>query len=81
MEQTSKIVTTINGVWVIEVISRDPIENPMETYYLVRGEKYETLKQAMNAARRDPEGDRTGQGCLRAKRRRGRRHSRACSLS
>jgi hypothetical protein len=50
MAQTSRIVTIIEGVQVIEVTAHDPQGDPTETYYLVRGEKYETLKQAMEAA-------------------------------
>ena len=50
MGQTSRIVTVIEGVQVIEVTTHDPERGPIETYYLVRREKYETLKQAMEAA-------------------------------
>ena len=50
MGQTSRIVTIIEGVQVIEVTTHDPEGGPMETYYLVRGERYETLKEAMEAA-------------------------------
>ena len=54
MGQTSRIVTIIEGVQVIEVTTHDPEGGPMETYYLVRAEKYETLKQAMEAAGQEP---------------------------
>jgi hypothetical protein len=50
MGQISRIVTIVDGVQVIEVTTHDPEGGPIETYYLVRGEKYETLKQAMEAA-------------------------------
>ena len=49
MRQTSRIVTTIEGIEVIEVTVRDPKGDPIQTYYRVRGEKYESLKQAMEA--------------------------------
>jgi hypothetical protein len=52
MGQTSRIVTIIEGIEVIEVTIHDPQGDPIETRYHVRGEKYETLKQAMEAARR-----------------------------
>jgi len=51
MGQTSRIVTVVDGVQVIEVTTHDPDGHPVETRYSVRGEKYETLKQAMEAAR------------------------------
>lgn len=60
MGQISRIVTIIEGVQVIEVTTHDPQGDPIETYYLVRGEKYETLKQAMEAARGEREGGLTG---------------------
>ena len=60
MGQTSRIVTIIEGVQVIEVTTHDQEGNPIETRYHVRGEKFETLKQAMGAARGDREGGLTG---------------------
>ncbi|MGD0663514.1 MAG: hypothetical protein ABSD38_36200 [Syntrophorhabdales bacterium] len=51
MGQTSRIVTIVDGVQVTEVTTFDHDGNPMGTYYLARGEKHETLKQAMTAAR------------------------------
>ena len=51
MGQTSRIVTIIEGVQVIEVTIHDPEGDPIETRYYVQGEKYETLRQAMGAAR------------------------------
>jgi Asp-tRNA(Asn)/Glu-tRNA(Gln) amidotransferase C subunit len=56
MGQTSRIVTIIEGVQVIEVTTRNPEGDPIETSYRVRGEKYETLRHAMKAARGDREG-------------------------
>ena len=51
MGQTSRIVTIIDGVEVMEVTVHDLKGDPIETHYHVRGgEKYETLKQAMQAA-------------------------------
>jgi hypothetical protein len=51
MGQTSRIVTIIEGVQVIEVTTYDPEVGPIETYYLVRGKRHETLKQAIEAAK------------------------------
>ena len=56
MGQTSRIVTIIEGIQVIEVTTHDPQGDPLEMHYVVRGEKHETLKQAMKAARGDVEG-------------------------
>lgn len=52
-KQTSRIVTIIEEVQVVEVTVRDQDGDPVETYYTVRGERFETLKTAMEAARRD----------------------------
>ena len=60
MGQTSRIVTIVDGVWVIEVTAHDQGGDPVETYYVVQGEKFETRKQAMGAARGDREGGGTG---------------------
>ena len=51
MRQTSRIVKMIDDVQVVEVTTHDPDGNPVETYYLVQGERFETLKQAKKAAR------------------------------
>ena len=51
MGHVSRIVTIIEGVQVIEVTTHDSQGDPLETHYVVRGEEYETLKQAMRAAR------------------------------
>jgi hypothetical protein len=51
MGQTSRIVTIVDGVEVMEVTVHDPEGNPLETSYHVRGERYETLRQAMEAAK------------------------------
>jgi hypothetical protein len=51
MGQTSRIVTIVNGVEVIEVTVHDPEGDPIETSYHIRGEKYESLRQAMEAAK------------------------------
>ena len=50
MGQTSRIVTIIDGVEVMEVTVHDLEGGPIETRYYVRGAKYETLRQAMGAA-------------------------------
>ena len=51
MGQTSRVVTIVDGVQVIEVTTHDPEGHPIETHYQVRGEKYETLQEARRAAR------------------------------
>jgi hypothetical protein len=56
MAQTSRIVTIVEGAQVIEVTTHDPDGDTVETHYMVKGEKYETLKQAMEAARAISEG-------------------------
>ena len=53
-------MTIVDGVQIIEVTAHDPDGDPVETHYMVRGEKYEALKQAMEAARADREGGPTG---------------------
>jgi len=60
MAQTSRMVTIIEGVEVMETTAYDRDGNPVETFYRVKGERFETLKQAMTAARSDREGGSTG---------------------
>jgi len=60
MVQTSRMVTIIEGVEVMETTAYDRDGNPVETFYRVKGERFETLKQAMKAARSDREGGPTG---------------------
>ena len=50
MGQTSRIVTIVSGVEVIEVTTRDPEGEPIETKYQVGGERYQTLTEARRAA-------------------------------
>jgi len=50
MGQTSRIVTIVSGVEVIEVKTRDPEGEPIETNYQVGGERYQTLTEARRAA-------------------------------
>jgi len=52
MAQTSKVVTVIDGIEVLEVTLHDLEGNPIETTYFVQGTKYRTLKEAREAARR-----------------------------
>ncbi len=52
MAQKTRIVTVIDDVQVIEVATHDVDGDPLETYYYVQGEKYLSLKQARDAARR-----------------------------
>ena len=42
-------MTIVDGVQVMEVTTYDQDGDPIETCYLVRGEKFATLKQAMEA--------------------------------
>lgn len=51
--QISRMVTIVDGVQVIEVRSYGPDGDPVETYYRVKGESFETLRRAMKAARGD----------------------------
>ena len=50
MGKTSRLITIIEGVHVMEVTTHDSQGDPIETYYLVLGEKHESLKLAMKAA-------------------------------
>jgi hypothetical protein len=50
MGQTSRIVTIVNGVEVIEVTIHDPEGESIETNYQVGGERYQTLTEARRAA-------------------------------
>jgi len=52
MGQTSRIVTIVDGVEVIEVTLRDGEGDRIETHYQVGGENHETLRKAMEAARK-----------------------------
>jgi len=53
MGQTSRIVTIVDGVQVTEVTAHNQDGDPVETHYVVKGDKYETLKEAMKAARNE----------------------------
>jgi hypothetical protein len=50
IEQTSRILTIVDGVQVTEVTVRNQDGDPAEIHYVVKGEKHETLKGAMEAA-------------------------------
>ncbi len=50
MGQVSRVVTTVDGIEVIEVTVHDVEGNPMETNYYVQGVKYATLREAREAA-------------------------------
>ena len=56
MGQTSHIVTIVDGVQVIDMTVHDPNEDLVETFYQVRGARYEDLGTAMKAARGEVEG-------------------------
>jgi hypothetical protein len=51
MAQTSRVVTVIENIEVIEVTREDAEELVRQSSYYVQGEKYETLKAAMDAAK------------------------------
>lgn len=52
MRLTSRIVTIVEGVEVIEVATEDAQGDRVETHYQVGGEKHATLRLAMEAARK-----------------------------
>ncbi len=52
MGRTSRVVARIGDVDILEVIREDFEGNLIERYYYVQGEKYDTLKSAMEAARK-----------------------------
>lgn len=52
MGQTSRVVTVIENIEVIEVTREDAEGLARQSRYYVQGEKYETLKAAMDAAKR-----------------------------
>jgi len=52
MGQTSRIVTIIDGIEVIEVTLRDEDGDRIEAHYQVGGENHETLRKAMEEARK-----------------------------
>jgi hypothetical protein len=56
MGQTSKVVTTVDGIEVMEITLFGPDGEPVETRYYVHGEKYPSLREAREAARKIAEG-------------------------
>ena len=56
MGLVTRVVTIIQGVEVIEVAIHDPGGDRIEKYYYVLGEKFDSLKHAMGAARGEREG-------------------------
>ncbi len=52
MSQTSRIVTVIDGIEVLEVTTFDREGDPVGTHYYVQGEKYSRLGEARDAAKR-----------------------------
>ncbi|OPY68173.1 MAG: hypothetical protein A4E57_01915 [Syntrophorhabdaceae bacterium PtaU1.Bin034] len=51
MSRTSRIVTNLDGIEVLEVTQEDAEGNWVRTDYFVLGQKYDSLKGAMEAAR------------------------------
>lgn len=52
MRKSSRVVTVVDGIEVIEVTREDLDGFPLETSYYVHGEKYLTLQQGRQAARK-----------------------------
>ncbi len=55
MSQTSRMVTVIDGIEVVEVTTCNPDGDLVGTHYCVQGEKYASLREAGNAAKRTGE--------------------------
>ncbi len=51
MSQTSRIVTIVDGVEVMEVTIHDRGGDPVNVSYYVHGQKYRTLREAREAAK------------------------------
>jgi len=64
MGQTSRIVTIIEGIQVIEVTTHDPKGDPLETHCAVRGQRFDTLRQAMEAASGEVQGGPVGRATV-----------------
>lgn len=52
MSQTSRMVTVIDGIEVVEVTTHNLDGELVGTHYCVQGEKYANLRDAGNAAKR-----------------------------
>ncbi len=52
MGQTSRVVTVVDGIEVMEVTVYNIDGEQLETRYYVRGEKYFSLKEATKAAKK-----------------------------
>jgi hypothetical protein len=52
MRKTSRVVTAVEGIEVIEVTREDLEGFPLETTYYVHGERYRTLQEARQEARK-----------------------------
>lgn len=58
-------VTVISGIEITEVVGEDFFGLPTDVHYVVRGERYAGLKQAMEAAMRLSEEDLPDPGTMR----------------
>jgi hypothetical protein len=52
MGKIERRVTIIGGIEITEVVGEDFFGLPADVHYVVRGERYDGLKQAMEAAMR-----------------------------
>ncbi len=62
MGKIERKVTVIGGIEITEVVGEDFSGLPADVHYVVRGERYDGLKQAMEAAMRLSDEDRLGTG-------------------
>ncbi len=60
MGKIERRVTVIGGVEITEVVGEDLFGLPTDVHYVVRGERYDGLKQAMEAALRLTDEDQQG---------------------
>jgi hypothetical protein len=50
--QSTKVITSVGNIDIIEVTKRTPEDDVIESTYYVQGQKYPTLREARDAARR-----------------------------
>ncbi len=62
MGKIERRVTVIGGIEITEVVGEDFFGLPADVHYVVRGERYDGLKQAMEAAMRLSDEDQSGAG-------------------
>lgn len=62
MGRIERRVTVIGGIEITEVVGEDSFGLPTDVHYVVRGERYDGLKQAMEAAMSMSDEDQLGIG-------------------